>query len=102
MADLTTYTNVEAELAETAGYDDGGDLSMAIRRRAALRRKLDFAEQSDENGREIRFNHQIVESQLNQVGAYIQSRANDIASDAERLANPNVLHADFSGFGGYQ
>ena len=102
MASLETYGQVEAELAATAGYDVNNDLSQAKRRVAALRRKLDFAEQSDENGNEIRFNHQIVENQLNQAVAFVQAQSVDTGTEAERLANPDVVHADFAGFGGYQ
>jgi len=94
MADLTFYTQVEAELAATAGYDINYSLSEAKRRVAALRRKLDFAQQSDENGRTIVFNHAIVQNQLNQALAYV--RANDSAN-----GEPDVIHADFSTFGGY-
>lgn len=99
MADLSTYALVEAELAATAGYDVNDSLSEAKRRVAALRRKLDFAEQSDESGREIRFNHDVVLKQLEQAIAYV--RANVELTEEQRLANPSVIHADFSTFGGY-
>jgi len=97
MADLTTYAQVEAELAATAAYDANDSVSEANRRVAALRRKLDFAESSDENGRAITFNHQVVLAQIDQALAFI--RANP--TEAQRLANPDVVHADFSTFGRY-
>jgi len=96
MADLTTYANVESELAATAGYDVDDDLSQAKRRVAALRRKLDFAESSDENGTKIEFNHAIVEKQLSQVLMFHEIKKKETLSDAEDLANPSVVHSDFS------
>jgi hypothetical protein len=99
MADLTTYDQVEAELAATAGYDVDYDVSLAKRRVAALRRKLDFAQQSAQGGQMVAFQMQIIENQLNQVLTWV--RANDTPSDAQRLKNPSVTHADFSTFRGY-
>lgn len=99
MATLTTYAQVEAELAATASYDVNNSVSEAQRRAAALRRKLDFAEQSDEEGRKIRFNHEIVQSQLRDAVAYVRDQ--QIQTDAEKLKNPVVVHADFSTFGQY-
>jgi hypothetical protein len=99
MPDLSTYAAVDAELAETAGYDVERDVSQAKRRVAALRRKLDFASSSMEAGRELSFQQQIIQEQLNQALAFI--RANEDVSDADRLRNPDVVHADFSGFGQY-
>jgi hypothetical protein len=102
MATLQTYSQVEDELSQTAGYRSSSDLSLAHRREAALTRKLDFAEQSDENGRMIRFNQQVVESQLNQVQSHIKVVLENSTTNASRIDNPTVLHTDFSGFGGYQ
>lgn len=99
MADLTTYAQVEAELAATASYRSNKSVSEAKRRLDALTRKLDFAEQSDENGRMIRFNFKQVENQISAVEFYV--RNNEELTDAERLANPDVIHSDFSTFGGY-
>lgn len=94
MADLTTYANVEAELAATASYAANGSVAEAKRRASALTRKLDFAEQSDEEGREIRFNHKVILAQLESVQAFIRVMRDP--TEAERLSNPNVVHADFS------
>ena len=99
MADLITYTQVEAELALTAAYDVNNSVAEAKRRVAALRRKLDFSESSDESGRAVTFNQKVIQDQLNQALAYV--RANDVLTEAQRLANPDVLHADFSTFGSY-
>lgn len=94
MADLTTYAGVDAELAATATYDTDFDTSLAKRRVAALRRKLDFASQSSQSGNQVAFQMQIVENQLNQVLAWL--KANGDPSNAEMLKNPSVTHADFS------
>ncbi len=96
---LETPQQVEAELAATADYDVANDVGKAKRRVAALRRKLDFAAMSSEDGRSVQFQLQITENQLRQALAFVQ--ANDSQSEAQRLANPNVTHADFSTFGQY-
>ena len=99
MLPLETYSQVETALAATAAYDVSGDVESAKIRVAALRRKLDFAEQSDENGKLIRFNHEVVQNQLDQALSYIRNVA--IQSPADLLANPSVIHADFSGMNQY-
>jgi hypothetical protein len=101
MADLTTYTQVEAELAATAGYDATNDTTLAKRRVAALRRKMDFAEASDENGRKIQFNFSVVESQLATALEWIKRAEFDSMAESAKISDPNVLHADFSNFGRY-
>ncbi len=99
MADLSTLTGIEAELADTADYDVALDLSKAKRRVAALRRKLDFPQSSGRGEQNVAFAMAAIENQLQQVLAWIA--ANDAQSDAQRLANPDVVHADFSNFRGY-
>jgi len=42
---------------------------------------------------------QVIENQLHQALSFIQ--ASVTPTDAQRLANPSVLHADFSTFRGY-
>jgi hypothetical protein len=98
MATLNTFDEVNAELAATASYDVDYDISLAKRRVVALRRKLDFAQQSAQSGSMVAFQMQTIENQLNQVLAWV--RANDTPSDAQRLKNPQVTHADFSTFRG--
>ena len=100
MVSLVTYVEVEAELAATAAYDVTTDVSLAQRRVAALRRKLDFAEASDENGRKVEFNHIVVQKQLDQVVEWVRNNA--VLSDAAKLNDPSVIHADFSMFRSYQ
>lgn len=94
MAALTTFEDVDAELAATAGYDVDRDVSLAKRRVAALRRKLDFAMSSGRDGQNVAFQQQIIQDQLNQALAFV--RANETLTEAQTLANPNVTHADFS------
>ncbi|MGD9720553.1 MAG: hypothetical protein AB7E98_05950 [Pirellulales bacterium] len=98
MADLTTLTGIEAELADTADYDVVFDVSKAKRRVAALRRKLDFPQSSGRGEQNVAFAIAAIENQLQQVLAWIA--ANDTPSDSQRLANPDVVHADFSNFRG--
>ena len=98
MADLTTLSGIEAELADTADYDVAIDVSKANRRGAALRRKLDFPQSSGRGEQNVAFAMQAIENQLQQVLAWIA--ANETPSDVSRLANPDVVHADFSNFRG--
>ncbi len=103
MADLTTIAGIEAELAVTADYDMENDVSKAKRRVAALRRKLDFPAEfrrdlaGDEQS--AKFAMQAIENQIAQAIAFVQ--ANVAPSEAQQLANPSVLHADFSTLRGY-
>lgn len=99
MATLDTFAQVDAELAATADYDVEHDVAKAKRRVAALRRKLDFAASSARDSQSFEFQQKIIQDQLNQALAYV--RAQETLTDAQQLANPSVLHADFSGFGGY-
>jgi|GEM_PF-3125136 len=92
MADLTTLTGIEAELADTADYDVANDVSKAKRRAAALRRRLDFPQSSGRGEQNVAFAMQAIENQLQQVLAWIA--ANDTRTDAQGLANPDVVHAD--------
>ena len=98
MADLTTIAGVETELAATADYDVAVDISKAKRRVAALRRKLDFPQSSGRGEQNVAFAIAAIENQLQQVLAWIT--ANEAPSDASRLANPDVVHPDFSNFRG--
>ncbi len=66
---------------------------------AALRRKLDFPQSSGRGEQNVAFAIQAIENQFQQVLAWIA--ANDTPSEAQRLANPDVVHADFSTCRGY-
>lgn len=99
MADLTTIEGIEAELAVTADYHFPVDIAKANRRIAALRRKLDFPMSMARDQQSLQFAMQAIENQIAKTEAFVQ--ANQTLSDAQRLANPSVLHADFSTFRGY-
>jgi hypothetical protein len=99
MADLTTISSIEAELAATADYDVENDVAKAKRRVAALRRKLDFPSSMGRDQQTMQFAVQTIENQLNQALQFIQASASP--SEAQRLVNPSVVHADFSTFRGY-
>jgi hypothetical protein len=99
MADLTTITGIEAELAVTADYDVSNDVEKAKRRVAALRRKLDFPQEFERDQQRAIFAVQQMERQLDKALAFVQSK--ETTTDANQLSNPNVLHADFSGTSRY-
>lgn len=99
MADLTTPAQVEAELAATADYLTTADVDKAKRRAAALERKLDFVQSTGRGEQSMSFDMGVIERQLQKVYAWIA--ANSDPSDAQRLRNPDVVHADFSTFRGY-
>jgi len=99
MADLTTIAGIEAELVATADYDVENDVAKARRRVPALRCKLQYPSSMGRDQQSMQFAVQTIENQLAQVLAFIQ--ANQPISEGQRLANPSVLHADFSTFRGY-
>jgi tetrahydromethanopterin S-methyltransferase subunit H len=99
MADLSTLAGIEAELADTADYDVAADVPKAMRRVAALRRKLDFPQSTGRGEQNVAFAMQAIENQLQQALVFIAT--NETPSEAQRLANPDVVHADFSTFRGY-
>lgn len=99
MADLSTLALIEAELAVTADYDVEQDVSKAKRRVAALRRKLDFPQSIARGEQNIAFALQILENQMRSALAFVA--LNTSPSEAQRLANPSVTHADFTTFRGY-
>ena len=100
MADLSSYSGVESELAATSDYDVTLDVDKCKRYVAAIRRKLHFASASGRDGVTIQFQHQVLSKELDKALAWLA--ANDAAaSEAARLRNPSVLHADFSNFGPY-
>lgn len=94
MATLETLAQIEAELAATADYDVESDVAKAKRRVAALRRKLDFPQSVGRGEANVSFYIQAIENQIAQALAWISGNATP--TEAQQLANPNVLHADFS------
>ena len=97
--DFATITGIEAVLAATASYDVDGDVDMAKRRATALRRKLDLAQMSMRGTNQYMFAHVVTERELQRVLAYVS--ANTSRTEAQRKANPRVLHADYSATGKY-
>lgn len=97
--DFATYEGVEAVLAATSDYDIAGSVTNAQRHAQALRRKLHFASSSGREGQSVAYQLQLIESQLRQCLAWLS--ANMEWTDAQREANPDVLHADFSTLRGY-
>jgi len=100
MADLTTIAGIEAELTATLGYDVDSDVALARRRIMALRAKLDKVQEAFRRGElSVDVNVEAIERQLQMCLAWYT--ANAPQTDAQRLANPSVLHSDFSNFGPY-
>jgi hypothetical protein len=101
MADLLSPETVDEELAATADYDVANDVNKAVRRVAALRRKLDFPQQMSRFGEEsMQIAVEATERQLQQALAWLASQG--MPTEAGRLSNPSVVHADFRTFRGYQ
>jgi len=96
MATLNTFAQVDAELAATADYDIENDISKAKRRVAALRRKLDFVSSSTRDSQTMQFQQSEIRRQLQSAIDFV--RGNQATTESQRLANPNVVHADFSQF----
>lgn len=96
MADLTTFAQIEAELAVTATFDVDGDVAMAKRRLAALRRKLDFPSQIARGENNLQFAISAIENQIAYILAWISANAD--ATETARLSNPDVTHADWRMF----
>jgi hypothetical protein len=99
MADLTTPEQIDAELAATADYLVTKDVEKAKRRAAALERKLDFPEIFGLDGDSTKFALQHTKQLRDEAIAFV--RANETRTDADRINNPDVIHADFSTFRGY-
>lgn len=99
MADLTTPEGVAAELIATAGYEFEGGVELAKRRVKALRCKLDLPQAFNRNSQGASFYLKATQDQLDQALAYIA--ANEVLTDEQRLANPSVIHTDFSTFRGH-
>lgn len=99
MATLDTPQQIEAELAATADYDVEIDVAKAKRHVVALRSKLRFPSSTGRGEQNMAFTMQTIENQLQQVLNWLA--VNMPQTDAQRLNNPSVLHADFSTFRGY-
>jgi hypothetical protein len=95
MATLNTFAEVDAELAATADYDVAVDIDKAQRRVAALRRKLDFAQQAAQSGSNMAFALQITQDELKSARAWLTANGAP-PSDQQKLRNPSVTHYDQS------
>jgi hypothetical protein len=93
MADLLTIAQVNAELAATAAYDVDNDLALAKRRVAALRRKMDFAQQMGRDSQLVAFDLQRTENQLAEVKQWLAANGG-ASNDATKSAS--CIHADYS------
>lgn len=94
MPDLSDESVVASELATCADYDINRDIAKAKRFAAALRARLMWSQESARGDQSRKDNQRILERQLAQCLAFIQS--NEAPTDAQRKANPTVTHADFS------
>jgi len=97
--DLTTLAGIETVLAATSDYDTDHDTAKAERYIAAIRRRLHYAASSGRDGETVAFNVQVLQGELRAAQAWLA--ANRTRTEAQRKANPNVTHADFSTFRGY-
>ena len=100
MDDLTTPQGIDAVLAATASYDVMGDLSLAQRRVAALRRKLDMPQSAGRGDQTMAYFLQATQNELDSCLAFC--RANMVPTEQQKLNDPGVLHADFQTFGKYR
>lgn len=98
--DLTTISGIETVLAATSDYDTAADTSKCERHIAALRRRLHYAASSGRDGQSVTFNVQVIQAELRAAQAWLA--ANRDRTEAQRLDNPTVTHADFSTFRGYR
>lgn len=90
---------IETELQATDGYEFDGGVELAIRRVRALRAAMRLPESFNRRNEGATFDRKYLADQLQQALAYVA--ANQTQTDAQRLANPSVLHTDFSTFRGY-
>lgn len=93
----TSYSDYVDEYDATCGYDVENDASKAARFVAAVRGMLRFASMSNRGDLRMEHDPTVLRDELTRAIAWIS--ANPTA--AQRLANPDVVHADFSGFGQY-
>lgn len=96
---MTTYAEYIAEYDAAASYDVDNSTSLAARFIVAVRGMLRFASMSRREGLSMEHDPSILQDQLNQALAWLE--ANQTVSESSRTANPDVSHADFSGFGQY-
>jgi hypothetical protein len=100
MADLTTPEGIKAEILATIGYDVDDDLDLAKRFAKAVRAQILTLAQSASSGDDsYALAIAAAERQFEQALSFVAAKSSQ--SEADRLANPSVIHADFSGTGKY-
>ena len=95
----TTYSSYVDEYDATLGYDIENDVAKAKRFVVAVRGMLRFATMSTRDSVSMEHDPKILQAELERALAWLD--ANQPTTEAQRLANPDVVHADFSGFGQY-
>lgn len=98
--DFTTIEGIHTVLAATSTYDVDRDVAMAKRHLTALRRMKHFASSTSRDGQAMSMDLNAIEDEIARCLAFIRSQ--DSPTDAQKKASPNVTHADFSTFRGYQ
>lgn len=95
----TSYTTYVDEYDATCGYDTEFDVSKCKRFIVAVRGMLRFASTSSRDGVSMEHDPEVLRKELDRALAWLA--ANQTLTEAQRLTNPDVVHADFSGFGQY-
>jgi len=99
MADLSTPALIKTEYLATSRYDVDDDLDLAKRHVAVLRALLLQPQTSARESDSLGFNQDMILEMLDAAKAFVAAKAPQ--SEANRLANPSVVHADFSQTGKY-
>lgn len=99
MADLSTIAGIEEELLATVDYFANNDVALAKRRLAAMMQRALFPMRSDRDAQMMEFDAQMMREEIANLKAFISALADP--TEAQRLANPSVLHTEFTMRGGY-
>jgi hypothetical protein len=94
-----SFSDAQAQLLANADYDVAGDLDKARAYVGAARSLIAFSSSAMRDGTSVQFDMGALSKLMNQALRWIE--ANSTPSDAQLLANPSVVHADFSGLNGY-
>lgn len=95
----TDYSSYVDEYDATCGYDTENDVSKCKRFIVAVRGMLRFASMSRRDSVSMEHDPAILQKELDRALSWLD--ANQLTTEAQRLANPDVVHADYSGFGQY-
>jgi hypothetical protein len=99
MPAFTNFAEAQAELIDTADYDVTYSVDKAQRFVAAARAMLTFSSLAMRDGTSLQFDMVRLENQMNQALRFLEIYGSP--TEANRLRNPAVTHADFSTFGNY-